>query len=72
MITKKGTQFDPEFPAPMGFYFEPLVGIADLILRTLAENEVAVLPAGDYQSICVTIFSGTNPYTGKRFTAPQY
>jgi N-methylhydantoinase B/oxoprolinase/acetone carboxylase alpha subunit len=46
--TKKGTMFDPDFPSPMAFYVEPMIGISDLMLRAVAENDVALIPAGDY------------------------
>jgi len=65
VLTKKGTLVNPATPAPMGFYFETLGKMYDLMSRIIAENGIADLPAGDYESICGTIFTGVNPDTGK-------
>jgi N-methylhydantoinase B len=68
VITRKGSVFDPNRPAAMGMYYENDVRLYDLIWRTLAEKMPDVLPAGNFASICGTIFGGIHPDTGRHYS----
>ncbi|HUT66433.1 MAG TPA: hydantoinase B/oxoprolinase family protein [Spirochaetota bacterium] len=68
VLTRKGSVFDPNRPAAMGIYYENDVRLYDLIWRTLAEAMPEKLPAGNFASICGTIFGGIHPDTGRHYS----
>jgi len=68
VITKKGTAFDPNRPAAMGIYYEEDVRLYDIILRLMAEKMPTRLPAGNFSSVCGTLFGGTHPDTGRQYS----
>jgi len=68
VLTREGSIFHPRRPAAMGMYYENDVRLYDLIWRTLAENMPDRLPAGNFASICGTLFGGTHPDTGRQYS----
>ncbi|WP_374818676.1 hydantoinase B/oxoprolinase family protein [Brucella grignonensis] len=66
-LTKKGTMYDPEEPAPQGIYYEMVVQLYDLLWRCLAKSLPGMLPAGQYASMCATVIGGTHPDTGRAY-----
>lgn len=68
VLTRKGSIFDPERPAAMGIYYESDLRLYDLIWHTLAEHMPDKLPAGNFASICGTIFGGVHPDTGRHYS----
>jgi N-methylhydantoinase B len=66
-ITKKGTMFDPEEPAPQGIYYDMVLQLYDLLWRCLAKNMPERLPAGQYASMCATVLGGIHPDTGRTY-----
>jgi N-methylhydantoinase B len=68
VLTRHGSVFDPIRPAAMGIYYENDVRLYDLIWRTLAERMPDRLPAGNFASICGTIFGGIHPDTGRHYS----
>lgn len=67
VLTRKGSVFDPIYPAAMGIYYELTVRLHDLILRCLAQNMPERLPAGSFSSVCGTLFGGLHPDTGRAY-----
>jgi N-methylhydantoinase B len=67
VLTRKGSVFDPIYPAAMGIYYELTVRLHDLILRCLAQNMPERLPAGSFSSVCGTLFGGIHPDTGRAY-----
>jgi len=68
ILTREGSIFDPVRPAAMGIYYENDVRLYDLIWRTLAEHMPDLLPAGNFASICGTLFGGIHPDTGRQYS----
>jgi N-methylhydantoinase B len=68
ILTREGSIFDPIRPAAMGIYYENDVRLYDLIWRTMAENMPDRLPAGNFASICGTLFGGIHPDTGRHYS----
>jgi N-methylhydantoinase B len=68
VLTRPGTIFDAQDPAPHGFYFETRIGLYDLLWRCLAEADPRRLPAGHFATIGGTVLAGLHPDTGRRFT----
>ena len=66
--TRKGSCFDPIFPAAQGYYFEVRMSLFDMLLRCLAKGMPDRFPAGHFGSICGTVISGFHPDHGRRFT----
>ncbi|MEM8857951.1 MAG: hydantoinase B/oxoprolinase family protein [Chloroflexota bacterium] len=64
---KKGTVFNPNYPAAMGIYYEMGIRLYDLILRCLAQAMPERIPAGSFASICGTLFGGVHPDTGRPY-----
>jgi len=67
VLLKEGTVFNPKYPAAMGIYYEIGVRLHDLILRCLAPHMTQRLPAGNFSSVCGTLFGGINPDTGRSY-----
>jgi N-methylhydantoinase B len=68
VLTRPGTIFDALSPAAVGFYFETLVRVHDLILQCLAKQCPELVCAGTYSSNCVTFIGGMHPDAGQPFT----
>jgi len=64
LITKPGTVFDAQEPAPLGFYYEVELRVYDLMWRCLAKYMPERLSAGHFASVCGTFIGGTHPDTG--------
>ncbi len=67
VFTRRGSVFDPIFPAAMGIYYELTIRLHDLIWRCLAENMPDRLPAGSFSSVAGTLFGGVHPDTGRAY-----
>ena len=46
VLTRRGSVFDPIYPAAQGIYYELTIRLHDLIVRCLAEHMPDRLPAG--------------------------
>ncbi len=68
ILTRQGSIFDPKRPAAMGIYYENALRLYDLIWRTLAEQMPEKLPAGNFASVCATLFGGVHPDTGRQYS----
>ncbi|MEM8589852.1 MAG: hydantoinase B/oxoprolinase family protein, partial [Pseudomonadota bacterium] len=68
VLTRPGSRFHAQEPAPHGFYFETRIRLHDLLCRGLAPHLPDRLPAGGFASICGTFISGRHPDTGRPFT----
>lgn len=68
VLTREGSVFHPVRPAAMGIYYETDVRLYDLLWRTLAEHMPERLPAGNFASICGTLFGGIHPDTGRQYS----
>jgi N-methylhydantoinase B len=68
VLTRPGSVFDPLRPAAMGIYYENDVRLYDLIWRALAQAMPDRLPAGNFASICGTLFGGIHPDTGCQYS----
>lgn len=66
-ITRKGSMFDPNEPAPQGIYYDIVLQLYDLLWRCLAEHMPDRLPAGQYASMCATVLGGVHPDTGRSY-----
>ena len=67
VLLKPGTVFNPTYPAAMGIYYEIAVRLHDLIVRCLSEHMPVRFPAGNFASICGTLFGGIHPDTGRAY-----
>ena len=68
VLTREGSVFHPRRPAAMGVYYEVAIRLYDLLWRALAEHMPDKLPAGNFASICGTLFGGTHPDTGRQYS----
>lgn len=68
LLTRQGSVFDPIEPAPMGFYYDLLLPLYDLMWRCLAKEVPHVLGAGHFASVCATFIGGTHPDTGRPYS----
>jgi N-methylhydantoinase B len=68
VLTRPGSVFDPQPPAAVGIYYEVRLRLYDLLVRCLAEQLGARLPAGGFTSVCGTFIGGMHPDTGRHFT----
>jgi N-methylhydantoinase B len=68
VLTRPGSVFDPRPPAACGIYYEVRLRLYDLLVRCLAEQIGARLPAGGFTSVCGTFIGGTHAETGRQFT----
>lgn len=67
VLLREGSVFNPAYPAAMGIYYEIGVRLHDLILRCLAPHMTRRMPAGNFSSVCGTLFGGINPDTGRAY-----
>ena len=67
VLLRHGTVFNPKYPAAMGIYYEIGIRLHDLILRCLAEHMTDRIPAGNFASVCGTLFGGIHPDTGRPY-----
>ncbi len=67
VLLRHGSVFNPKHPAAMGIYYEIGVRLHDLILRCLAEHMIDRIPAGNFASVCGTLFGGIHPDTGRPY-----
>jgi N-methylhydantoinase B len=68
VMTRPGSLFDATSPSAVGFYFETLIRVHDLILRCIAPHCAELVCAGTFSSNCVTLVGGVHPVTGRAFT----
>jgi len=67
VLLRRGSLFDPIFPAAMGIYYELSIRLHDLIWRCMAQALPHRFPAGGFASICGTLFGGIHPDTGRAY-----
>jgi N-methylhydantoinase B len=67
VLTRQGSFCDPVYPAAQSVYYEIALRLHDLIVRCLAEQLPGLLPAGNFASVCGTLFGGTHPDTGRAY-----
>jgi N-methylhydantoinase B len=67
VLTRPGSVFDPIYPAAQGIYYELTIRLHDLIWRCLAQHMADQLPAGNFASVCGTLFGGIHPDTGRAY-----
>jgi N-methylhydantoinase B len=68
LLTREGSVFHAEEPAPIGFYYEIELRVYDLMWRCLAPHMPDKLAAGHFGSVCGTFIGGTHPDTGRQYT----
>jgi len=68
LLTRPGSVFEPQEPAPMGFYYDLLLPLYDLMWRCMADVIPDKLGAGHFASVCATLLSGTHPDTGQAYS----
>ncbi|MBK8082482.1 MAG: hydantoinase B/oxoprolinase family protein [Devosia sp.] len=68
LLTRPGSVFEAMEPAPIGFYYEVLLRVYDLIWRCLAPHMPDRLAAGHFASVCGTFIGGVHPDTGRQYT----
>ena len=68
VLTRRGSVFDAQPPAALGFYFEVEIRLYDLIWRCLADHMPERMAAGHFASICGTVIGGPHPETGRHYT----
>jgi N-methylhydantoinase B len=67
VLLRRGSVFDPVYPAAMGIYYEITIRLHDLITRCISQQMPDRLPAGNFSSICGTLFGGIHPDTGRAY-----
>ncbi len=68
LLTTPGTAVDPIEPAPMGFYYDLLLPLYDLLWRCMAQAVPERLGAGHFASVCATLIGGTHPDNGRPYS----
>ena len=68
LLTREGSVFDPVEPAPMGFYYDLMLPLYDLLWRCMASVVPEKLGAGHFASVCATFVGGTHPDTGRPYS----
>ncbi|MEM9033115.1 MAG: hydantoinase B/oxoprolinase family protein [Actinomycetota bacterium] len=68
LVTRPGSVFEPVEPAPMGFYYDLLLPLYDLLWRCMAQVVPDSLGAGHFASVCATLIGGTHPDTGRPYS----
>ena len=68
LLTRAGSVFHAEEPAPVGFYYEIDLRAYDLMWRCLAQHMPERLAAGHFASVCGTFIGGIHPDTGRQYT----
>ena len=68
LLTRPGSVFHAQEPAPVGFYYEIELRVYDLMWRCLAAHMPDRLAAGHFASVCGTFIGGIHPDTGRQYT----
>ncbi len=68
LLTRRGSVFDAQAPAALGFSYETELRIYDVVWRCLAPHMPERLGAGHFASVCGTFIGGRHPDTGRPFT----
>ena len=68
LLTREGSVFHAEEPAPIGFYYEIELRAYDVMWRCLAPHMPDRLAAGHFGSVCGTFIGGIHPDTGRHYT----
>jgi len=68
LLTRPGSVFEPIEPAPMGFYYDLLLPLYDLLWRCMTQVAPELLGAGHFASVCATLIGGTHPDTGRPYS----
>ncbi len=68
LLTREGSVFHAQEPAPVGFYYEIELRVYDLMWRCLAPHMPDRLAAGHFGSVCGTFIGGIHPDTGRQYT----
>jgi len=68
LLTREGSVFHAQEPAPVGFYYEIELRVYDLMWRCLAQHVPERLAAGHFASVCGTFIGGIHPDTGRQYT----
>ena len=68
LLTREGSVFHAQEPAPIGFYYEIELRVFDLLWRCLAAHMPERLAAGHFGSVCGTFIGGIHPDTGRHYT----
>ncbi|WP_439402496.1 hydantoinase B/oxoprolinase family protein [Bradyrhizobium sp. DASA03068] len=68
LLTREGSVFHAQEPAPLGFYYETELRGMDLMWRCLAPYMPERLPAGHFGSLCGTFTGGIHPESGRQYT----
>lgn len=68
VLTEPGTIFHVVEPGALGYYSEVEIRLFDLLLRCLAPHFPALVPAGNFASICGTVVGGPHPDTRRHYT----
>ncbi|MEM6461878.1 MAG: hydantoinase B/oxoprolinase family protein [Pseudomonadota bacterium] len=68
LLTREGSVFHAQEPAPIGFYYEIELRVYDLMWRCLAPHMPDRLAAGHFASVCGTFIGGIHPDTGRQYT----
>lgn len=68
LLTREGSVFHAQEPAPIGFYYEIELRVYDIMWRCLAQLMPERLAAGHFGSVCGTFIGGIHPDTGRQYT----
>ena len=68
LLTRTGSVFEAQEPAPIGFYYEIELRAYDIMWRCLAPHMPDRLAAGHFGSVCGTFIGGIHPDTGRQYT----
>ena len=68
VLTRPGSIFEAEAPAPHGYYSETRIRLSDMLWQAMSQVMPEALPAGHFSSICGTVIAGAHPETGRRYT----
>jgi len=68
LLTREGSVFHAQEPAPIGFYYEIELRVYDIMWRCLAPHMPDKLAAGHFASVCGTFIGGIHPDTGRQYT----
>jgi len=68
LLTREGSVFHAQEPAPIGFYYEIELRVYDVMWRCLAPHMQDKLASGHFASVCGTFIGGIHPDTGRQYT----
>ncbi len=68
LLTRAGSVFQAQEPAPLGYYYEIELRVYDIMWRCLAKHMPERLAAGHFASVCGTFIGGIHPDTGRQYT----